>query len=62
MIIECCKCKKYMGIKEPYGNYSVTSTYCWKCEKIEYLKLDWHILKYKIRGYYVRIKDYCKKW
>jgi len=59
MIIECCKCKKYMGIKKPYDNYSITSTYCWKCEKIEYFKM---FIYHTRRWIYARIKDYCKKW
>lgn len=40
MIIECAKCKRRLGEKEPLEDKSITSSFCAKCFREEVAEID----------------------
>ena len=40
MIIQCCKCRVFLGHKEPLNNLSITHSLCDKCSKEYHKKMD----------------------
>lgn len=47
MLNKCCDCKKFLGIKLPFLDFSITHGICRKC----YLKYMWLSIIKKVKTY-----------